>query len=160
MIGTVELRRLLPHRFPMLLVDRVDELVPGERLVARKAVTCNEPWYAALPQDAGPRDHHYPEVLLVESWCQAAGVLATWDDPNPDVLNGQVMLFGGVSDARFERPVFPGDVVEHRVRVYRVLSDTMIFEGESLVDGETVMTVARATMAFRPAEQLRAATGT
>ncbi|WP_326767588.1 beta-hydroxyacyl-ACP dehydratase [Streptomyces sp. NBC_01591] len=159
MIGTAELRRLLPHRFPMLLVDRVDEVVPGERLVAHKAVTCNEPWYAGLPQETEPDGYRYPEVLLTESWCQAAGVLATWDSPNPDVLNGQVMLFGGVSDVRFEQPVFPGDVVEHRVRVLRVLSDTMIFEGEALVGGATVMTVARATMAFRPADQLRAATG-
>ncbi|MDX3500813.1 3-hydroxyacyl-ACP dehydratase FabZ family protein [Streptomyces fimicarius] len=154
MIGSAELRGLLPHRHPMLLLDRVEELKAGERLVARKAVTNNEPWYADLPQDTPPDGYRYPEVLLTESWCQAAGVLATWDQPNPDVLSGRVMLFGGVSDVRFERPVLPGDVVVHHVRVLRVLPDTMIFEGEALVDGERVMTVERATLAFRPATAL------
>lgn len=154
MIGSAELRGLLPHRHPMLLVDRVEEVVPGERLVARKAVTANEPWYEGIPQDAPPESYGYPEVLLTESWCQAAGVLATWESPNPDVLSGRVMLFGGVSDVCFERLVYPGEVVVHHVRVLRVLTDTMIFEGEALVDGERVMTVGRATLAFRPAATL------
>ncbi|MFD1147572.1 3-hydroxyacyl-ACP dehydratase FabZ family protein [Saccharothrix hoggarensis] len=158
MITAADIRRVLPHRYPMLLVDAVTELVPGVRLTARKAVTVNEPWYADLPVDLRAEQLAYPEVLLVESWCQAAGVLATWDAPNPDVLAGQVMLFGGISDVRFERPVLPGDVLEHRVVVQRALTDTVMFEGESVVGDEVVMTVSRVVMAFRPAEALRPAT--
>lgn len=91
----------------------------------------------------------------MESWCQSAGVLATWEEPNPDVLAGRVMLFGGMTGVEFHRTVLPGDVLEHRVRVERRVDDTVMFEGESLVGGETVMTVGRIVMAFRPAEVLR-----
>jgi 3-hydroxyacyl-[acyl-carrier-protein] dehydratase len=151
-IEVADVRRVLPHRYPMLLVDRVLELVPGERLHAVKAVTCNEPWYADRPDDAW---FAYPESLLIESWCQAAGVLATWDNPNPDVLAGRVMLFGGMSEIAYHRPVPPGSLLHHRVRVFRALSDTVLFEGDCVVDDEVVMTVGRVVMAFRPADQLR-----
>jgi 3-hydroxyacyl-[acyl-carrier-protein] dehydratase len=149
-ITFAEIHGILPHRYPMLLVDRVDEIVAGERLEARKAVTGNEPWYAEKPED-----FRYPEVLLLESWCQAAGVLATADDPNPDVLSGQVMLFGGVSDVEYRGTVLPGDVLRHKVRLIRTVGDTMIFEGESLVDDQTVLSVGRATIALRPAGAIR-----
>ncbi|SOD62590.1 3-hydroxyacyl-[acyl-carrier-protein] dehydratase [Streptomyces zhaozhouensis] len=152
-----QIRARLPHRFPMLLVDRVTEVVPGERLVARKAVTCNEPWYAALGPEHPESAFAYPQTLLVESWCQSAGVLATWESPNPDVLTGQVMLFGGMSGVVFHGPVLPGDVVEHEVLLSRSLGDTLIFEGVSTVAGEPVLTVERVVMALRPAEALRPA---
>ncbi|WP_051386147.1 3-hydroxyacyl-ACP dehydratase FabZ family protein [Actinokineospora inagensis] len=151
-LGLAEIKKVLPHRFPMLLVDRVTDLEPGVGLTAYKAVTANEPWYAALPDDA--TDASYPRVLLVESWCQAAGVLVAWENPNPDVLTGQVMLFGGMADIEFTAPVLPGSVLEHRIRLMRALSDTVIFEGESLVDGEVVLTVGRVVMAMRPASEL------
>lgn len=129
MIGQREIRARLPHRFPMLLVDRVVHLEPGERLTALKAVTCNEPWYERLGPDSAEEDFGYPRSLLVESWCQSAGVLATWDEPNPDVLTGRVMLFGGMTDVEFHRPVLPGEVLEHRVRLDRKVDDTLLFEG-------------------------------
>jgi len=75
------------------------------------------------------------------------------------VLSGQVMLFGSLSDIEFHRPVLPGDVLEHRVRVSRVVGETVIFEGECVVRGELVFTVSRMVVAYRPAEQLRAAEG-
>ncbi|MDX2393813.1 MULTISPECIES: 3-hydroxyacyl-ACP dehydratase FabZ family protein [unclassified Streptomyces] len=142
---------LLPHRYPMLLVDRVLELVPGEYVRAVKAVTHNEPWYRGISPDS-PLD--YPPALLIESWGQAAGLLASALAEAPD---GQVMLFGSVADAEFHLPVRPGELIEHRVRVSRALTDTVIFEGSSHRGDETVMTVARMVMAFRPAEQLRPA---
>ncbi|MFI6849633.1 beta-hydroxyacyl-ACP dehydratase [Kitasatospora sp. NBC_00085] len=151
--GQPEIRRALPHRFPMLLVDRVLEVAPGERITAIKAVTCNEPWYRDLPEEAA--DFAYPQVLLMESWCQAAGLLATWEAPNPDVLTGQVMLFGAVTGLQYHRPVLPGDVLEHRATITRTLGDTLIIAGESLADGVPVLTVGSAVLAFRPAEDLR-----
>ena len=157
MLTIADIRSRLPHRYPMLLVDRVTELVPGERLVAIKAVTASEPWYRALPEDAGAGQHAYPEVLLVESWCQSAGLLAAWDQPNPDVLTGQVMLFGSMAEIRFRHAVLPGDVLEHRVRLVRALSDTLIFQGECMVGSRTVMEIGRVVMAMRPASELRKA---
>ncbi|EGE42834.1 3-hydroxyacyl-ACP dehydratase FabZ family protein [Streptomyces griseus] len=142
---------LLPHRYPMLLVDRVTELVPGERIRTVKAVTLNEPWYAGMPADA-PFD--YPPSLLVESWGQSAGLLASAVAAAP---RGQVMLFGSVADAAFHLPVLPGDVIEHRVSITRALTDSVIFEGSSHRGDDTVMTVTRMVMAFRAAELLRPA---
>ncbi|WP_405193527.1 3-hydroxyacyl-ACP dehydratase FabZ family protein [Streptomyces anulatus] len=136
---------LLPHRYPMLLVDRVEDLVRGTSIRAVKAVTLNEPWYEGLAADA-PLD--YPPALLIESWGQSAGLLASATAPAPD---GQVMLFGSVADAQFHLPVLPGDVIEHRVRVSRSLGDSVIFEGSSHRGADTVMTVSRMVMAFRPA---------
>lgn len=153
MLGINEIKKVLPHRYPMLLVDRVTELEPGVRLTAHKAVTCNELWYQGLAEGS---DHGYPEVLLIESWCQSAGVLAAWERPNPDVLSGQVMLFGGMADIRFLAPVLPGDLLEHRVRLVRALSDTVIFEGETLVGSDVVVEIGRVVMAMRSASELAA----
>lgn len=136
---------LLPHRYPMLLVDRVEELVPGTRIRAVKAITLNEPWYEAISADS-PLD--YPPALLIESWGQCAGLLASATAPAPA---GQIMLFGSVADAEFCLPVLPGDVIEHRVRISRSLGDSVIFEGSSHRGADTVMTVSRMVMAFRPA---------
>lgn len=148
-----EVRRLLPHRYPMLMVDRVLEVNAPDSIRAIKAITLNEPWYARLGADPTDADLAYPEALLMESWGQTAGILANLN--NPDPLAGQVMLFGSMAGVEFHRPVYPGDVVVNHACVFKAISDTVIFEGESTVDGERVVTVERMTMAFRPAATLR-----
>jgi 3-hydroxyacyl-[acyl-carrier-protein] dehydratase len=150
-LDAVAIKRLLPHRHPMLLIDRVTEIQPGESLVALKSVTVSEPWYAGLADDA---EHAYPPVLLAESWCQAAGVLACLDQPNPDVLTGRVTLFGSIRDLEFHRSVYPGDVLRHTVRLVRMLSDTVALAGETHRDGELVLSVGLIFIALRPAGQL------
>ncbi|MBS2962345.1 hypothetical protein KGA66_04755 [Actinocrinis puniceicyclus] len=151
--GPEQIKRLLPHRYPMLLVDRVTAAQPGVSLTAVKAVTVNEPCYRGLSQDA---DHDYPVSLLIESWCQAAGLLACLDRPNPDVLRGMVTLFGSITDLRLGRPARPGDLLEHRVRLVRAVTDAAVFEGESLLaDGCEALSVASIVIALRPAESLR-----
>ncbi|MGY0061453.1 hypothetical protein ACWY4P_33770 [Streptomyces sp. LZ34] len=153
-ITTSEIKRVLPHRYPMLLIDRVTELVPGGRATGLKAVTCNEPWYEGMQDKAAEEDYHYPWTVLIESWCHVAGVLVAHDKPNPDVLSGQVMLLGGITDAVPLRPVVPGDLVEHRVRLTRQVGETFVFEGESQVGDETALTVGRLVMTMRPAADL------
>ncbi|WP_051772234.1 3-hydroxyacyl-ACP dehydratase FabZ family protein [Saccharothrix sp. NRRL B-16314] len=140
-------RAVLPHRFPMLLLDRVLEVRPGQGLTAVKAITVDEPWYS----EGG--DPGYPPVLLIESWGQAAGVLALLSEPGTELLDGRVMLFGSMSGVRVHRRVLPGDVLEHRVEVFRSLGDTVIFEGECVAAGEPVLTVNRMVMAFRAPDQ-------
>lgn len=149
MLQTADIKRLLPHRYPILLVDRVLDAVPGTSLVATKAVTANEPCYAAMRDDPG--DHAYPPALLIESWCQAAGLLVCLDMPNPDVLDGKVTLFVGINDLRLTRRVRPGDLVTHHVRLVRALSNEAVLEGEATVAGETVLTVDYVIIALRPA---------
>ncbi|MFG3051493.1 3-hydroxyacyl-ACP dehydratase FabZ family protein [Kitasatospora sp. NPDC048239] len=152
MITIDRIKELLPHRYPMLLVDRVTDVVPGERLTALKAVTANEPWYQELPPNAAEAAHDYPAVLLLESWCQAAGLLggaggqAAGDD--------RVLLLGAVADVRFTGRVRPGDVVEHEVRLVRDFGENLILAGRSTVDGRTVAEIGRASMAVRPAHSL------
>ncbi|WP_370422128.1 3-hydroxyacyl-ACP dehydratase FabZ family protein [Streptomyces sp. QH1-20] len=146
-----EVADLLPHRYPMLLVDRITALVPGERITVVKTVTHNEPWYAGL---APGHDLAYPASLLVESWGQAAGLLASAAAPD---ARSQVMLFGSVSQAVLHRPVLPGDVVEHRITLSRSLGDSVIFEGESRSEAGPVMSVGQMVMAFRPGDHLRPA---
>lgn len=157
-----DVHELLPHRFPILLVDRVLDLVPGESITAVKAVTRTEQCYRRAGAHTAATSTEYPEALLIESWGQTAGILATWRSPDeedrePD--DDRVMLLGGLTGVVFHRPVLPGDVLHHRARVFHALSDTVIFEGETLCDGEVVMSVERMVMAFRPAGQLLPSAG-
>jgi 3-hydroxyacyl-[acyl-carrier-protein] dehydratase len=150
MIGYEGVRRILPHRGPMLLVDRVLSLEPGRRLTAVKNITGTDPWIAGAPGSAA-----YPPVLLVESWCQAAGVLVTNERPNPDVLTGDVLLFGGMSEVRIAGPVVVGDVLRHTVSLVRDLGDSAVVEGTAEVGDRVVLEVGRVIMARRKAGVLR-----
>jgi 3-hydroxyacyl-[acyl-carrier-protein] dehydratase len=153
-IDSEGLRRLLPHRPPMLLLDEVREAVPGESLVAVKAVTPAEPCYEGLVPEA---DDAYPPSLLIESWCQAAALLALLDAPNPDVLSGRVALFGGIGGLRLGRPVRPGDLLVHRAWLSRLFEDVAMLTGTAEVDGETVLAVEQIVVAFREAGTLTGA---
>jgi 3-hydroxyacyl-[acyl-carrier-protein] dehydratase len=143
-IGPAAIKKIIPHRHPLLLVDRVVEVEPGRRLLAVKAVTAAEPGYAWIGAA-------YPVGLLLESWAQAAVLLACWERPNPDVLSGNVALLAGVRDAQVLGPVHPGEAVEHEVQVLRDLGDTVILTGTSRVDGRPVLAVDRFTVALRAA---------
>lgn len=155
MIGQHELKPILPHRYPMLLVDRVDSVEVGRGLVATKAISCNEPWFQDIPDDAPESAYAYPVPLVIESWCQSAGILALWgrdEPPNPDT---EVMLFGAISDVEVHRSVFPGDILTHRVRLTRTIGETIVFEGECLIGSETVLDIASIVVTTRPADVLR-----
>jgi 3-hydroxyacyl-[acyl-carrier-protein] dehydratase len=149
-----DIARILPHRHPMLLVDRVVRLEPGARLTARKAVTAAEPCFARLGREPAEPTPAYPTALVVESWCQAAGILATCGEPSPDVLTGRVMLIGSMAGVRVLGRVVPGDVIEHRVRLARVLPHAVVFDGDAMVDGSAVLDVERLVMTLRPADSL------
>jgi 3-hydroxyacyl-[acyl-carrier-protein] dehydratase len=154
-IGVEEIKRLIPHRYPILLLDRVTSVSPGRSLTAIKAVTCNEPIYQGVGDDTGPRGHHYPPLLILESWAQAAALLALWDQPNPDVRSGQVVLGATMKNVRFHRAVQPGDVIEHRVRLVRQVGDSSVMEGESLVGAEVVQEIGTMIETLRPIDVLR-----
>jgi 3-hydroxymyristoyl/3-hydroxydecanoyl-(acyl carrier protein) dehydratase len=141
-LGVDEITRLIPHRPPMLLLDRVDGLVPGERLTATWTVRADEPWSA--------EESPYPAVLLVESWCQAAGVLTVHGTGRESWL----LLLGAVQGAELGGAVFPGETVEHRVRLSRSAADAAVLAGESCVDGRVVLRVRRIVVAMRPATEL------
>ncbi|WP_326559274.1 3-hydroxyacyl-ACP dehydratase FabZ family protein [Micromonospora sp. NBC_01796] len=141
----------LAHRYPMLLIDRVVTIEPGNRIVAVKAVTRNEPWYAGTALDSDERRVAYPRTLLLESWVQAAGLLLTTADAGSD----RVMLLGAISGVGYGDPVLPGDLVEHHARLVREVADTAIIEGHSLVGTTGVLTVRQAVVTMRPRMELR-----
>lgn len=154
MIGVAEIKRIIPHRYPILLVDAVSEVDPGRRLVAHKAISGCEPCFAGLPDDAAPEDYAYPISLLLESWAHAAVLLSRWEKPNPDVLTGQVELLAGIRKAELVEPVYPGQVLRHEVELVRAMDDAVILNGDSEVDGRTVLRVGQFIVAPRPIAEL------
>jgi 3-hydroxyacyl-[acyl-carrier-protein] dehydratase len=100
-MGVEDIQKLLPHRYPFALVDRVIEYEPGKRAVGIKNVTFNEPHF----QGHFPGKPIMPGVLIVEAMAQVAGVVLT---QIPDV-DGNLFLFAGIDKVRFRRPVVPGD---------------------------------------------------
>lgn len=126
----------LPHRYPFLLLDRVDELIPGQRIVGRKNVSANEPYL----QGHFPGHPLMPGVLLVEALAQTCCVLAfETRGRKPD--EGYLHYLAGVDDARFKRPVRPGDVLELEGSVLTERRQLMKFDCAARVDGELACTV-------------------
>ena len=145
-VGDIDIRTLLPHRPPMLLVDAVTELSAGQAPRATREVRPAEPWF-------GDGQPGHPWALVLESWRHAASVLAACELRGTLGTDGRAPLFGAVSDARFGwRPV-AGDVMAHRVRLVRALGNTWMFEGETLIGTDTVLSVGRVTVALRPGRQ-------
>jgi 3-hydroxyacyl-[acyl-carrier-protein] dehydratase len=133
----------LPHRYPMLLVDRVLECEPGKRIVAIKNVTINEPFFS------GHFPHHpvMPGVLIVEAMAQAAAILSFGTlgiKPNEKT----VYYFVGIDEARFKRPVVPGDQLMLEVLVERSKQGIWKFDAKARV-GEALAAEAKIMCTIR-----------
>ena len=125
---------LLPHRYPFLLVDRVEECVPGERLLGYKNVTFNEPFFTGH----FPVKPVMPGVLIVEALAQATGLLAM--ETEPDEARNKLYYFVGIDKARFKKPVEPGDRLDLEVHLKGTKRGIWMFTGEARVDGAVVAT--------------------
>ena len=120
----------LPHRYPMLLVDRVESLEPDKRIVAIKAVTINEGFF----QGHFPGRPIMPGVLIVEALAQAAGVLAV---QSLGLMNsGKLVYFMAIEGAKFRAPVEPGALLRLEVEFVQKRSTVCKFAGRALVDGK------------------------
>jgi 3-hydroxyacyl-[acyl-carrier-protein] dehydratase len=121
--------KILPHRYPFLLIDRVIELVRMKSIVALKNVTITEPFF----QGHFPEKPIMPGVLIVEAIAQAGGLLLLTEVPNRDEM---LMVFTGIEKARFRRPVVPGDQlrIEVVVKAWRMTAARL--EGKAYVDGK------------------------
>ncbi|WNF27994.1 3-hydroxyacyl-ACP dehydratase [Streptomyces sp. C11-1] len=154
MSGVAQITCVLPHRHPALLIDRISGIEPGVGVRTQKAVSVTDPGYRTLSNKASELEYVYPVGRLLESWAQSAVLLACWEEPNPDVLEGKVALLAGVKNARTFGPVYPGQVVDHEVRVVRDLGDTLIITGGSSVAGRQVLEVGQLVLALRGTEAL------
>ena len=126
-----EILEHLPHRYPFLLVDRVVDFEPGKSIHAYKNITFNEPFFT------GHFPHHpvMPGVLIMEALAQAAGILSFKTmDTKPD--NSSVFYFVGIDNARFKRPVVPGDQLHLHVEIVRQMRGIWKYKVEARVDDE------------------------
>ncbi len=129
-LGPAEIRALIPHRYPFLLVDRVEEVEPGVRAVGTKNVTQNEPFF----QGHFPDYPVMPGVLIVEAMAQvgAVGVMSN------EEFRGKLALFAGIDNVRFRRQVIPGDVLRMEVEISRLKGAIGRGHGRATVSGERV----------------------
>lgn len=127
-----DIMKLLPHRYPFLLIDRVLEMVPGKRAVAMKNVTINEPFF----QGHFPQTPIMPGVLIVEAMAQAGGILAF--ESIPKEKQGALIYFMGMDGVRFRKPVVPGDQLIFSVEILKLRSKVIKMKGEASVEGVCV----------------------
>jgi beta-hydroxyacyl-ACP dehydratase FabZ len=130
-LDTRAIQQLLPHRYPFLLVDRIIELAPRERIVGIKQVSIGEPFF----QGHFPGAPVMPGVLVVEALAQVGAILALREIENRDE---KLVLFSGIQEARFRKPVVPGDTLTLEVTAIRIGSRVQRMRGFAKVDGVIV----------------------
>ncbi|MEE2693122.1 MAG: 3-hydroxyacyl-ACP dehydratase FabZ [Pseudomonadota bacterium] len=135
-----ELMQLLPHRHPMLMIDRLIDIKAGESAIGVKCVTYNEPFFPGH----FPQKPVMPGVLIIEAMAQAAAAYTAYTE-NLDV-EGKIVLFMGVDKARFRRPVVPGDQLMIHVKTVQRRPPVWRFEGEAVVNGQRVADASFAAM--------------
>ena len=133
--------QILPHRWPFVLVDRVTDVVPGERIRGHKNVSFNEPWF----QGHFPKHPIMPGVLVIEALAQIGGILAYATEPFDEATN--LLYFLGIDKAKFRRPVVPGDrldlevtIMQHRTNVWKLRGEASV-EGALCAQGELLASV-------------------
>jgi len=130
-LDIVEIMKLLPHRYPFLLVDRVLEMERRKRIVAIKNITVNEPFFPGH----FPGYPIMPGVLLLEALAQAGCILVMVELPDPAA---KLIFFTGVEHARFRRPALPGDQVRMEIDVLNWRTRMMRMQGKAYVDGKLI----------------------
>jgi beta-hydroxyacyl-ACP dehydratase FabZ len=127
--------KILPHRYPFLLVDRITELEPGKRVVGIKNVTVNEPFF----QGHFPGNPIMPGVLIIEAMAQVGGVLACLSMPDSMEKEGkQTLFFMSMDKVKFRKPVVPGDQVVFELKPLRKGSRVWKMAGKAFVEDDLV----------------------
>jgi|TARA_B100001964_G_scaffold87448_1_gene98407 beta-hydroxyacyl-ACP dehydratase FabZ len=126
-----DIMKILPHRYPMILIDRITEITEGVGLTAIKNVTINEPYFAGH----FPAQPVMPAVLILESMAQAGAFLVLNTVPDPLQKN---MLFSSISDSKFRIPIIPGDQVKIKMKLVKIRLGAVKLRGDAYVDGKLV----------------------
>jgi 3-hydroxyacyl-[acyl-carrier-protein] dehydratase len=132
MLDIKKIMEVLPHRYPFLLVDKVLEMEPGKRIVTVKNVTINEPFF----QGHFPGYPIMPGVLLIEAMAQTWGILVL--SAEPERVQEKSLLFIGIDNARFRKPVVPGDQVRFELEAMNLKRSIWRFRGRAFVEGTLV----------------------
>ena len=134
-MDVVEIQEILPHRYPFLLVDRVNSLAKSEDIVAFKNVSISEPVF----QGHFPGHPIYPGVMILEGLAQAGGLLAFQSmELTKEEAAEKVVYFMSIDKAKFRKPVRPGDRLEYRVSVIKRKGDIWMLDGKAYVDDQLV----------------------
>jgi 3-hydroxyacyl-[acyl-carrier-protein] dehydratase len=132
-LNVKQIMEIIPHRYPMLLVDRVEELEPGVRAVGYKNVTMNEPFF----QGHFPGNPIMPGVLQIEAMAQLGAIALL----SMEQFKGKTPLFGGIKAAKFRGMVVPGDVLKLEIEILKIKGPAGIGKGIASVDGKKVAEV-------------------
>jgi len=135
-LNVTEIQKILPHRYPFLLIDRVDDIKVGESIEAYKNVSISENIF----QGHFPGHPIYPGVMIVEGMAQAGGILAFKSLSEEDQKNAdnKVVYFMSIDKCKFRSPVTPGDKLEYKISVIKHRGSIWVFKGEAYVDGKLV----------------------
>ncbi len=129
-----EIMKIIPHRYPFLLIDKIIAFEKGKSCVGVKNVTINEPFF----QGHFPGHPIMPGVLLIEAMAQCGGILGIKSSDNEGDMAGKVVYFMGIDNAKFRKPVFPGDTVEFHMTVKKLRGNLLFLAGIAYVDGVKV----------------------
>lgn len=131
-IDIVEILKLLPHRYPFVMVDRILSLEMEKEIVGLKNVTINEPFF----QGHFPAQPIMPGVLILEGMAQVGGIMAYY--ANPEAIGNKLLFFAGIDKARFRKPVVPGDQLIFRLELVKQKKSIMIMSAKATVDDKVV----------------------
>ena len=134
LMDVMDIQKILPHRYPFLLVDRVTDLNPKESIVAYKNVSISEPVF----EGHFPGHPIYPGVMILEGMAQAGGILAfkSMDGVSEEEIANKVVYFMSIDKAKFRAPVKPGDRLEYKISVIKNKGAIWMLKGEAYVDGK------------------------
>ncbi len=136
MLNVVEIQKILPHRFPFLLIDRVEQMQSGEWIKAYKNVSISEPIF----QGHFPDHPIYPGVMILEGMAQAGGVLAfaSMSKEAQNDTQDKVVYFMSIDKAKFRKPVVPGDKLVYHLEVVKHKGNIWVLSGKAYVDEKVV----------------------
>ena len=131
-IDILEIMRLLPHRYPFLLVDRITSLIPGKSVSGIKNVTINEPFF----QGHFPQTPVMPGVLMLEGMAQTGGCMAYYS--LPEMIGKKLIYFAGIDKARFRKPVGPGDQIIYKLELVKMKRSIILIAAKAFVEDKVV----------------------
>ncbi len=135
MLDIIEIQKILPHRYPLLLVDRVESMEIGKDIVAYKNISISEPAF----QGHFPGHPIYPGVMILEGMAQAGGILALKSAGfTQEEIEQKVIYFMSIDNAKFRHPVKPGDKLEYRIEIIKLRKNLIVLDGKAYVDDKLV----------------------
>ncbi len=135
MLDINEIQEILPHRYPLLLVDRITDMEKGKSIIGYKNVSISEPAF----QGHFPGHPIYPGVMILEGMAQAGGILALKsNDLTTEELKNKVIYFMSIDKAKFRAPVKPGDKLEYRIEIKKLRGTLIVLDGKAYVDDALV----------------------